>query len=151
VNASTRYDQRARWLVTVLRVLLILQAVGACAAVVGLSFLLFIEVVFGAFMIAFFVFVAWVLLWVAIGATLFGQWRIGQGDRRWWGAMTGLQTLVVLTGITLFLFAYLLEPMKYGAPPPPTLNVVLALVLPGLAVVNLALLAAIRAGDRVPR
>jgi hypothetical protein len=132
---------------TVLRVLLVVQAIGGCAAVVGLSVLLLIEVVFGAFMIAFFVFVAWVSLWVAVGATLFGQWRIGGGDRRWWWAMTGLELLVVLAGIALLLFAYLLEPMKYGAPAPPTLNVVLALVLPVLAVINLVLLVAIRAGD----
>lgn len=113
----------------------------------GLSVLLFLEVVFGAFTIAFFVFMAWTLLWVAIAVTLFGQWRIGQADPRWWWVMTGLQLLVVLTGIALLAFTYLLEPIKYGAPPPPTSNVILALVLPVLALVNLALLAAIRAGE----
>jgi hypothetical protein len=134
-----------RWLVAILRVLLILQAAGAVAAVVALSLLLLLEVALGAYMIALFLLVAWVFLWSAIGATLFGQWRIGRRDGRWWCVMTGLQAVVVLTGIALV--AYLLIPTQAGEPPPPTRNVVLVLVLPIVAVVNLALLAAIRASD----
>ena len=51
--------------------------------------------------------------------------------------MTGLEVLVVLTGIALEVY---LTVGPAGAPPPPTLNVVLVLVLPVVALVNLALL-----------
>lgn len=129
-----------RGLLVLLRTLLIAQAVGASIALVALSVLLFVEVLFAAFPLALFVFLAWIALLAAIIAAFFGQWHIGRGDRRWWWSMMGLETLVVLVGIALL--AYLLLPTRSGVPPPPASNVVLVLVLPVLAMVILGLLVA---------
>ncbi len=136
-----------RTLVTAVRMLLILQAVGAALALLALSLLFLLEVALGAFTIALYVGVAWIALVAAIAVTIVGQQRIGRGDRRWWWAMMGLQALVVLTGIAILAFIQL--ETRSGAPAPPTVNVALALALPVLAVVNLVLLVAIRASTPV--
>jgi hypothetical protein len=134
-------------LLTAVRILLIGQGVGGAVALMALSLLLLLEVVFGAFTIALDVGVAWIALLAAIVVTIVGQQRIGRGDRRWWWAIMGLQAVVVLTGIAIL--AFIQFESRSGVPAPPPLNVALALALPSLAVVNLALLVGIRASTRV--
>ena len=100
------------------------------------------EVTFAAFTVALVVLVAWIALAVVIAVALFGQDRVRRGGRPRSWAMTGLEALVILVGIALE--AYLLVPTLFGVPAPPATRVVLVLVAPALAAINLAMLFAIR-------
>lgn len=124
---------------TIVRVLLVAQGIGGLLAWVALSIFLLIVVAFGAFNVAPWVLLAWIALVAAITAIFFGQHQVGRGDRRWLAAMGGLEVLVVLTGIVVEV--YLLGLAQPGVPQAPTRNIVLASVLPILAVVNLAFIA----------
>jgi len=137
-------------MVATIRVLLMVQAVCGVLAMIALSVLLLdettiafgFEVTFAAFTIALGALVAWIALAVAIAVALFGQYRVRRGSRPRWWAMTGLEALVILVGIALE--AYLLVPTLFSVPAPPATNVVLVLVVPALAAINLAMLFAIR-------
>jgi hypothetical protein len=144
VRRSDQYDaceglrSRRVGLLKAIRVLLI-QGIGGVLAWTALSVFLVLVAAFGAFVVAAGAFVAWLALTGAIIAVFVGQWRIARGDRRWLRAMTGLEALVVLTGVALEVYLFF---GTAGAPPPPTLNVFLVLVLPAIALVNMALLVA---------
>lgn len=126
------------------RGLLIAQAVGGLLALVALTFLLVLEVVFGAFMIAALLLIAWIALVLAIVLALVGQSRLKRRGDRWWSSVVALEMLILIVGLVLL--AYLEVPASSGEPPPPTRNVVLVLILPILAVINLALLLGSRGG-----
>lgn len=126
-------------MVLAVRVLLVVEAVCATAALVGLSLLLLVDVLFGALSVALIVFALWLALGGAIVATLFGQWRIGRGEVRWWWAMAVLQVVVVCIGIAVIVLSGFSE-RWFGVPSPPAVNEAAALVIPALALVTLALL-----------
>ena len=125
---------------TIVRVLLVAQGIGGLLAWIALSMFLLIVVAFGAFTVAMGVLLAWMALLAAIILIFFGQNQVGRGDRRWLVGMAVLVVLVVLTGVAVD--AYLFGFANPGAPRAPTRNIVLASVLPILALVNLALIAA---------
>jgi len=137
-------------MVATMRVLLIVQIACGVVAMVALSVLLVdettipfgYEVPLAAFTVAIVVLVAWVALAAAIAVALFGQYRARPGSRPRWWAITGLEALVILVGTALE--TYLLVPTLFGVPAPPAPNVVLALVVPALAAINLAMFIAIR-------
>lgn len=113
------------------------------------TFALGLEVTFAAFTIALVVLVAWIALAVAIAVALFGQDGVRRGGRPRSWAMTGLEALVILVGIALEV--YLLVPTLFGVPAPPAPRVVLVLVVPALAAINLAMLFAIRKSTQATR
>lgn len=118
-------------------------------ALLLLSAYLLVTVLFGAFPLALYVLLVWVAMALAIVATLVGQQRIRRGERSWWWAMTALQALVVAIGIAILGFS-VLSP-AFGIPAPPTRNLLLALMLPALATVNLVLLLVQSVGPHAAR
>lgn len=144
-------------MVATIRVLLMVQAACGVLAMIALSVLLLdettfalgLEVTFAAFTIALVVLVAWIALAVAIAVALFGQDGVRRGGRPRSWAMTGLEALVILVGIALEV--YLLVPTLFGVPAPPAPRVVLVLVVPALAAINLAMLFAIRQSTQATR
>ena len=144
-------------MVATIRVLLIVQAACGVLAMIALSVLLLdettipfgFEMTFAAFTIALVVLVAWIAFAVAIALALFGQCRVRGANHPRWLAMTGLEAFVIFVGLALEV--YLLEPTLFRVPAPPAPHVVLGLVVPALAAINLATLFAIRMSTEAPR
>ena len=124
---------------TIVRVLLVAQGIGGLLAWVGLSVFLLIVVAFGAFAVALGVLAAWIAVMAVVIVILFGQNQIGRGDRRWLVTMAVVEVLVVLAGVAVE--AYLLGFANPAVPRAPMRNILLASLLPILALVNLAFIA----------
>lgn len=124
---------------TIVRLLLVAQGIGGLLAWVALSIFLLIVFAFGAFNVALWVLLAWIALMAATIAIFFGQHQVGRGDRHWLVGMALLEVVVVLTGVAVEV--YLFSVIDPGVPRAPTRNIVLASVLPILALVNLAVIA----------